>query len=362
MIRAIIVDDEVPAIGRMANMLGGTGKVEVKGTFTKAREALEAVKTMDIDVIFLDIEMPEINGITFANHILQSHSNIKVIFVTAYMEYAVDAFDVNAVDYLLKPVTKDRLNKALAKIKITNIKEEVHKWEIQVRCFGKFTVTNKEGVQVKWRTKKAEEFFAYLIDNRGKAISRDRIMDVLWYSFEMEKAMTHLNTTTYNMKKAFQNIGVNDIVKYSAGGYQLDESRIDCDLWKLQDLVDKMDKSNINSISDYEKIIDICTGGYLKENYYEWAEEKSNFFQELYLDMLIQLSKKYEEDKQGNKALESLRKGIIMEPLNQRINKELVELYLRMKDEVSATKHYDTYRKKLKKEYGMDFEKEVFYE
>lgn len=361
MIKAIIVDDEVPAINRMSNMLGDTGKVEIKGMFTKAREALEAVKTMDIDVIFLDIEMPEINGITFANHILQNYSDTKIIFVTAYTEYAIDAFDVNAVDYLLKPVTKQRLNKALDKVKIKNLEEEPRKWDIQVKCFGKFTVINKEGVQIKWRTKKAEEFFAYLIDNKGKAISRDRIMDVLWNSFEMEKAMTHLNTTTYNMKKAFQNIGLVDIVKYSAGGYQLDESRIDCDLWRLTDIIDKMGKNSINSISENEKVIDICTGGYLNENYYEWAEEKNNFFQGFYLDMLIQLSKKYENDNQTNKALESLRKGLIKDPLNQRINKELIELYLRMKDEVSATKHYDTYKKKLKKEYGMDFEKEILY-
>ncbi len=360
MIRAIIVDDERPAIGKLTNMLTASGKIEIAGTFTNALVALEALPRMEIEVIFLDVEMPEMNGITFANNVLNLNENTKIIFVTAYNEYAVDAFEVNAVDYLMKPVTKERLDKALAKVTRKTDVLSVSLWDIKVTCFGKFTVENKEGIPVKWRTKKAEEFFAYLIDHYGKTISRDKIIDVLWGSYEVEKARVNLNTTMYNVKKAFANVGVADLVKYSAGGYQLEEKRIHCDLWILKDSIAKIRTNSMKNMNEFEKIIKICTGGYLKENYFEWAEEKNKYFQGIYLELLIQLAKQYEEVEQPNIALEFLRKGLIMDSLNQRINKELIRLYLRIEDEVSAVKQYEGYKKGLKQEFEIELEESLW--
>lgn len=112
LINCIIVDDEPVAREILENHLSKIEKVNVAGSCKNALEAFQIVSNQKIDLIFLDINMPEISGLSFAKSI---NKNIKVIFTTAYREYAVDGFDLQAVDYLLKPISFDRLLQAVNK-------------------------------------------------------------------------------------------------------------------------------------------------------------------------------------------------------------------------------------------------------
>uniref|UniRef100_UPI0032165106 LytR/AlgR family response regulator transcription factor n=1 Tax=uncultured Draconibacterium sp. TaxID=1573823 RepID=UPI0032165106 len=105
-IRCIIVDDEPVAREILENHLTKIETIEVVAACKSAIEAFNVVSTEKIDLIFLDINMPEISGLSFAKSI---NKNIKIIFTTAYREYAVDGFDLQAVDYLLKPISFERL-------------------------------------------------------------------------------------------------------------------------------------------------------------------------------------------------------------------------------------------------------------
>lgn len=105
-INCIIVDDEPMAREILENHLGKVEAIEVAGSCKSAIEAFNLISTQKIDLIFLDINMPEISGLSFAKSI---NKNIKIIFTTAYREYAVDGFDLQAVDYLLKPISFERL-------------------------------------------------------------------------------------------------------------------------------------------------------------------------------------------------------------------------------------------------------------
>lgn len=116
MIKAIIVDDEMPARSELGFILEETGRVEVIGEAGDVRAAVELIKAKKADVIFLDINMPGFSGLQLAE-VLKTHPNPPaIIFVTAYSGFALKAFEVNAVDYLLKPVDADRLNAALDKL------------------------------------------------------------------------------------------------------------------------------------------------------------------------------------------------------------------------------------------------------
>ena len=112
LINCIIVDDEPVAREILESHLSGIEKVKVTGSCKNALEAFQIVSNQKIDLIFLDINMPEISGLSFAKSI---NKNIKVIFTTAYREYAVDGFDLQAVDYLLKPISFERLLQAINK-------------------------------------------------------------------------------------------------------------------------------------------------------------------------------------------------------------------------------------------------------
>lgn len=117
-IRVLIVDDEAPARARLRDLLADCAAslpTEVVGEAANGRDALQAVCDLKPDVLLLDIRMPEIDGIETAEHLLKLESPPAVIFTTAYDNYALKAFEVNAIDYLLKPIREERLLAALDK-------------------------------------------------------------------------------------------------------------------------------------------------------------------------------------------------------------------------------------------------------
>jgi two-component system LytT family response regulator len=111
--RAYIVDDERLAVERLTRLLTVTGRVVIAGSATDPETALAALQELPVDVLFLDIQMP---GLTGFELLARLERPITVVFTTAYDRYALEAFAVNSIDYLLKPIEADRLDRALDKI------------------------------------------------------------------------------------------------------------------------------------------------------------------------------------------------------------------------------------------------------
>ena len=116
-ISCIIVDDEQPALEEINFLLDSIPEVKVIGQGRNGIEAIQLVEELEPDLLFLDIEMPGLNGFKVVEHLASKDELPQVIFVTAYDQYAVQAFDVNAVDYVLKPIEKSRLEKAVQRAK-----------------------------------------------------------------------------------------------------------------------------------------------------------------------------------------------------------------------------------------------------
>lgn len=108
----IIVDDEPLARQEMQALINDVSDIEILGMFPNAPSAIKFLETNSVDVIFLDIEMPMVTGLEFA---AQLPKNTLVIFTTAYPKYALESYELDAIDYLLKPVDKSRLQKAINK-------------------------------------------------------------------------------------------------------------------------------------------------------------------------------------------------------------------------------------------------------
>jgi two-component system response regulator AlgR len=111
--RVLIVDDEPPARDRLRQLLDEGGEHEVVGEAGNGREALDVAARTNPDVVLLDIRMPGMDGIETAHHLNGAEKPPAVVFTTAYDEYAIDAFDANAIGYVLKPVRRERLQRAL---------------------------------------------------------------------------------------------------------------------------------------------------------------------------------------------------------------------------------------------------------
>lgn len=159
MIRAIIVDDEPLALQLLEKTLHTVGGIEVIRTFLNAESVLNEMKSLDFQVAFLDIEMVGVSGLDLAKFIQEWNSHIYIVFVTAYRDYAVQAFELNSIDYLLKPILPHRLEKTIARIHehltIMNTQSLVHNQSarhcLKVICFDEFIVYNREE-PVKWKT------------------------------------------------------------------------------------------------------------------------------------------------------------------------------------------------------------------
>ena len=123
--RTLLVDDEPFATMALQEMLEDFPEIEVVGTCANAIEALDSIQSLKPDLIFLDINMPEISGLQLLN-LLDPNDNPKVIFVTAYDEYALEAFDANAIDYLLKPTEMSRLQRAIEKAQSFKASESIY--------------------------------------------------------------------------------------------------------------------------------------------------------------------------------------------------------------------------------------------
>jgi DNA-binding LytR/AlgR family response regulator len=115
-LHVLVVDDERPALDELAYLLDGDPRVGLVSVADSAAEALRVLRETAVDAVFTDIRMPGLSGLDLARALVRAGGAVPVVFITAYDEHAVDAFDLDAVDYLLKPVRLERLREAVRRV------------------------------------------------------------------------------------------------------------------------------------------------------------------------------------------------------------------------------------------------------
>lgn len=359
MIKAILIDDEVPAIRRLEKILKETGKVNIEEVFTNPIDVLNSVTRVKPDVIFLDIEMPEINGIELAERILEKTDNdTDIVFITAFNEYAVNAFELNAIDYLLKPVSRQRVNITLERIiKRRNLNLYKERVAIKVLCFDGFNVIiqNEDEKKIEWRTKKAEEIFAYFIHNKDKPISKDKIIELLWGEIGLENAKANLYTNMYYIRRILKEaIGV-ECIKGSRGYYQIQNEDIYCDYYQFEEIINRYTKDTINksNIKEIKEAIKLYTGDYLKDMDYIWADGKRIDLENNYINIMYKLSEYHIKESKHDDAINCLKEIIKINPIYEDAYQMLIKIYLNINDRVSALKIFNKLKKELNEELGI---------
>jgi two-component system, LytTR family, response regulator LytT len=116
-LRTVVVDDERLARDELCYLLGQVGGIDVVGQASDGIEALDVIKDADPDLVLLDIQMPGLTGFEVARRLLDAGAELQVVFVTAFDRHAIEAFEINAVDYLLKPVEVERLGTAVDRVR-----------------------------------------------------------------------------------------------------------------------------------------------------------------------------------------------------------------------------------------------------
>ncbi len=351
MIRAILVDDEELSIKRLTKILTDCGGVQICNSFSNSLEAYEYLKDNKVDVAFLDISMPDIDGLAFLDMLRDIDSNIDVVFVTGYDAHAVKAFELNALDYLMKPVTLERMQKTLDKLK--NKLFPVHeKHGLKVSFFNGFKVftTGREVKEIKLRGPKTEELLAFIL-YKGTT-NRDEIVDTLWEGLDFNKALKNINSNLYYIRKTLSIYGLENCIKSGKKEINIETNRIICDLIEFESLVKESKNTGTCNVSIYEKAIELYSGGFLNGKGYEWALEKARNLEKQYLELLEDAAKVYIKCDLPQKAMDKLYKILGINPFREDIHNQIILLYIELGRKNEALQQYLVLEKLLVEELG----------
>lgn len=226
-------------------------RIDSLETFEKGQDALEWAKEHSIDVAFLDIEMPVVNGIELAKKLREINSNIRIIFVTAYEQYALDAFGVDAIGYLLKPYTSEDIEKQL---KRAFYMKDIPKTEIQIKTMPNLQIWMNGSPVVLGQTKQVE-LLAYFIHRGEEGVTKSDAMETLWLGYSTESVYW---TTMSRLKALLEEAGISNLITSRGQAKCINMSIVDCDLYRMLNGDDA-------AIRDYN-------GQYLEG--YVWAKDR----------------------------------------------------------------------------------------
>lgn len=268
MLKAVIVDDEIMSIRQMSRVLSQLEYVEVIGSCMNSVDVVGIVEEKKPDIVFLDIEMPGLNGIEVAESLIKKSLKTKVIFVTAYSDYAMEAFSVYASGYLLKPVRKERLEKLLEHLRPQLSEEKSDNGLIiedsgyVLQCLGRLELRKSNlPVSVHFRSAKVKELFAYYLHFKNRSIPREELIELLWHDLGYKNALSNLNTTHYQLKKDLSSaVGDRIRIEYHSGYYKIALNDIHCDVFDFEETFAKLLKSGINE--DQLKVCDDIRNAY----------------------------------------------------------------------------------------------------
>ncbi|MGI6105937.1 MAG: response regulator [Raoultibacter sp.] len=250
----IVVEDKEPVLYMVKKAVGEAApEASVEG-FKSAREALAYAKKNKVDVAFLDIEMPEMNGLVLAKHLKELWDKTNIVFVTGYSEYAIKAFSLPASGYLMKPIDASMVSAELERLRYPvepDVSAAVH-----IKCFGSFAVL-VDGKPLLISQRRPKELLAYLVHKQGSGATTAEIAALFWGDRSYDNTTrAHVRKIISRLMDVLKQAGIADIICRAHNSIAVDVSRFTCDSYQYLN-------GDIDSINSY-------AGEYMSE--YSWAE------------------------------------------------------------------------------------------
>lgn len=253
--KIIYVDDEKPAIDNFRLTTANFPEIKELHTFQSGEEALEFAKANTVDAAFLDMEMPGIHGLDLAKALKAHDPEIRVVFVTAFGQYALEAFGVDATGYLLKPYTTSDIRKELAKCTYKHLPSH----RVTVETIPTLSVM-VDGVPLYIAGGKPREMFALLIDRGQQGFTMNEAISCLWPERPADtKTQSLCRMTWKRLADVLGNAGVEYILKKGENRRYIQADEIECDLYRI--------------LSGDKQAFRKYSGEYLRE--YQWAEGRN---------------------------------------------------------------------------------------
>ena len=225
--RILLVDDEKLQLTRLEESVKSVLPTADIVSYTNPVLALNENKKQKIDIAFLDIEMPGLNGIQLAKSLKGINPKINIVFVTAFNRFALDAMKIHASGFVTKPVNEEKvfeeINGLRYPVELTPTKK------LQIKCFGNFEVFHN-GQPLKFTYSKSKELFAYLVDREGSAININELNAVLWE----EDHTSYLRNLISDIQKTLAAIGASDVFIKRHNECYIDTTKVDCDAYEYK--------------------------------------------------------------------------------------------------------------------------------
>lgn len=243
--RMLCVDDE-PLMLKMLEMAIKEAKPDADVTsYRKQTELLEDAQKNGCDIAFLDIHMRGMNGVELAKKLKEVNPKMNIIFVTGFSEYAGDAMSLHASGYIMKPVTKAKIEAELSDLRFPIVpKNDVL---LRVQCFGNFEVFLPSGEIVKFERRRAKEIFAYLVHRQGSTCTIREIAAVLFEDEPYDKKqLNYMQQLIHTMIKSLKNVSAEAAVIKDYNSLAVNTKLLDCDYYRFKEL----DAGAVNSFQN----------------------------------------------------------------------------------------------------------------
>ena len=229
--KAIIVDDEQLMLKSFLRLSGGIPDLQICGQFCDPGEAYEYVRANPVEIAFLDVRMPGMNGIELAGKLRGILPEIVIVFISAYDEYIRDSNRIGGDYYIVKPYKSETLEIAMERIRLLARRQRK---PVFIRTFGRFSVM-RDGKPIPLRGK-AKEILALIVTRRGKEISNEEIFRTIWEN----RAYSNSNMTVYynalrRLRSALAKAALDEILISTPRGQMADTSQFDCDYYDWLD-------------------------------------------------------------------------------------------------------------------------------
>lgn len=341
MVHTIIIDDEKPAIAKMQHLLSDYPEYQVDAAYTSVQAFLDALDTLQLQVVFLDIAMPGMTGMELAGILKERYNDaVRIIFVTAYDEYAVDAFGLYAVDYLLKPIKKERFRQTIERLNglFPCGLSEMSDKPVMIRSFGKLEITGVKDPEAAWRTAKVRELFALFLHHYPEGIYRSTLLEMLWSDLPAEKALANLNTCNYYLRKFLEQTGAPVRLIHEKKYYRLDLGGAVWDAQIFAEAEEKAASISRQNVADIMAAAELCRGKYFEDVNCTWANLTRDQYDTRYANLRVRIAEYYAGNKETEESIAQCILAIDRDALCDKAWQQLLHNYKDVNDTVRYRK------------------------
>lgn len=349
----MIIIDRPKLANQLSTKLSKFDSVKIVGQYTNPYIGLKHVKSTRIDVVFLNIKMSLFNGLTIAKQLKAENPNINIVFVTQDHQYAVKAFEINALDYLIKPIQHSRLQKTLSRIH-PQVDEKQKANGMVICCFSSLHIIDKGKnclVNLRWRTRKTEELFAYLLLNHGKNIGKEFLVDLLWPHISWQRGISQLYNAVYQIRKTLTERNINMEIENTDQYYilHLNDTELDIDQWERA--IDHLPSINERTISKHIQLIYQYKGDVFRDSNYIWSIKEKNRLRETWFYHISQVTNYLFEAGKYIQIINIYHHVQQVHPLDPKSYEMLMKLYAFMNNHKAVTFQYKELKKMLDREF-----------